>query len=153
MKAFSFRLETFLHLKEMRKKRLLVQYADSLREREKIEDRLEAKKFTLDQIRNEVSERRSFGFSGSEQATYQTSIDLVESEILDLHSEFENAKKIEESKKAVYIKADSEHQSLVKLKGKRKHQHLYAEAKKEENELTDLINSRFIFNKSLTEKS
>ena len=52
----------------------------------------------------------------------------------------------EEAKKRIYLKADSEYKSLLKLKEKQKEEHVRAESLKEERELEDIIGGRFVFN-------
>ena len=58
-------------------------------------------------------------------------------------------KNIESAKRNLYLRADSNCKSLLKLKEKKKVEHLKSEEKKEESELEDIIGSRFVFNQSI----
>jgi flagellar export protein FliJ len=73
---------------------------------------------------------------------------VVESKnkIIELHGELQNAKKIQEAKRNLFLKADAEFKSLEKLKTMQKAEHSRNQLKKEENEIDDIIGSRFAYN-------
>ena len=48
----------------------------------------------------------------------------------------------------MYIQADSSYKSLLKLKEKKREEHIEREIKKEEIELENIIGSRFVFNQA-----
>jgi hypothetical protein len=55
---------------------------------------------------------------------------------------------METAKRKLYLQADSEYKSLLKLKDNQRIEHLENETKKEEMELESIIGSRFVFNHS-----
>lgn len=148
MKAFSFRLETLLHLREMAKDKAIAEYGMAIARREEAQKVLQERKRQMEDLREEIGRRRSTGFSGSEQNSYNRSIERSKESIIDCNSNFEEAKKIAEAKRELYLNADSQFKSLLKLKEKQRDRHIEFETKKEEMQLEDIISSRFVFNQS-----
>lgn len=149
MKAFTFRLETLLHLREMSRDRAIKEYAQAITKREKIELDLKKAVKMLEVLNAEINERRASGFSGFEQDGFNQSILRSKEIIIDLNSKVADSKNIESAKRNLYLLADSNCKSLLKLKEKKKEEHLKSEEKKEESELEDIIGSRFVFNQSI----
>lgn len=148
MKAFAFRLETLLHLREIAKDKALSQYGKAVAKREFMEGQLLSKERRLAELQDEIASRRKVGFSGSSQQSYQRSLDSAKNDIHRCHSEVQISKKIEESKRLSYLEADSSYKSFVRLKEKKRDEHMEIESKKEESEMDDLIGGRFIYNQS-----
>lgn len=148
MKAFSFRLETLLHLREMAKDKAIAEYGLAIARREEAQKVLQQRKRQMEDLREEIGRRRSTGFSGSEQNSYNRSIERSKESIIDCNSNFEEAKKIAEAKRELYLNADSQFKSLLKLKEKQRDRHIEFETKKDEMQLEDIISSRFVFNQS-----
>ena len=149
MKAFTFRLETLLHLREISKDRAIKEYAQAISKREKLELDLRKAVKMLELLNAEINERRASGFSGFEQDGFNQSILRSKEIIIDLNSKVADSKNIESAKRNLYLRADSNCKSLLKLKEKKKVEHLKSEEKKEESELEDIIGSRFVFNQSI----
>jgi len=149
MKAFTFRLETLLHLREISKDRAIKEYAQAISKREKLELDLKKAVKMLEVLNAEINERRASGFSGFEQDGFNQSILRAKEIIIDLNSKVADSKNIESAKRNLYLRADSNCKSLLKLKEKKKVEHLKSEEKKEESELEDIIGSRFVFNQSI----
>jgi flagellar export protein FliJ len=149
MKAFTFRLETLLHLREISKDRAIKEYAQAISKREKLELDLKKAVKMLEVLNAEINERRASGFSGFEQDGFNQSILRSKEVIIDLNSKVADSKNIESAKRNLYLRADSNCKSLLKLKEKKKEEHLKSEEKKEESELEDIIGSRFVFNQSI----
>ena len=149
MKAFTFRLETLLHLREISKDRAIKEYAQAISKREKLELDLKKAVKMLEVLNAEINERRASGFSGFEQDGFNQSILRSKKVIIDLNSKVADSKNIESAKRNLYLRADSNCKSLLKLKEKKKVEHLKSEEKKEESELEDIIGSRFVFNQSI----
>ena len=149
MKAFTFRLETLLHLREISKDRAIKEYAQAISKREKLELDLKKAVKMLEVLNAEINERRASGFSGFEQDGFNQSILRSKEVIIDLNSKVADSKNIESAKRNLYLHADSNCKSLLKLKEKKKVEHLKSEEKKEESELEDIIGSRFVFNQSI----
>ena len=148
MKAFSFRLETLLHLREMAKDKAIAEYGLAIARREDAQKILQERKRQMEDLREEIGRRRSTGFAGSEQNSYNRSIERAKEAIIDCNSNFEEAKKIAQAKRELYLSADSQFKSMLKLKEKQRDRHIEVETKKEEMQLEDVISSRFVFNQS-----
>ena len=148
MKAFRFRLETLLHLREMAKDKAIAEYGLAIARREEAQKVLQQRKRQMEDLREEIGRRRSTGFSGSEQNSYNRSIERAKEAIIDCNSNFEEAKKIAQAKRQLYLSADSQFKSLLKLKEKQRDRHIEFETKKDEMQLEDIISSRFVFNQS-----
>ena len=149
MKSFTFRLETLLHLREISKDRAIKEYAQAISKREKLELDLKKAVKMLEVLNAEINKRRASGFSGFEQDGFNQSILRSKEVIIDLNSKVADSKNIESAKRNLYLRADSNCKSLLKLKEKKKVEHLKSEEKKEESELEDIIGSRFVFNQSI----
>ncbi len=149
MKAFTFRLETLLHLREMSKDRAIKEYALAISKREKLEVDLKKAVKMLEGLNSEINERRARGFSGFEQDGFNQSILRSKEMIIDLNSKVAHSKNIESAKRKLYLLADSNCKSILKLKEKKKEEHIKSEEKKEETELEDIIGARFVFNQSI----
>ena len=98
MKAFSFRLETLLHLREMAKDKAIAEYGLAIARREEAQKVLQERKRQMEDLREEIGRRRSTGFS--ERAKFcNRSIERSKEAIIDCNSNFEEAKKIAEAKR------------------------------------------------------
>ena len=148
MKAFTFRLETLLHLRVMAKDRAIKDYACAISKREELESQLTEAVENLKMLNNEIHLKRTVGFAGSDQQVFNQSILLSKEMIIDLNSKVADSKNIETAKRTIFLTADSNCKSLLKLKDKQQKEHLIAEEKKEESELEDIIGARFVFNNS-----
>ena len=146
MRSFSFKLRTLLHIRGIEKDKALRLYAQAIKNKEKLKFLLSSKKKFLKNLESEVAERRLINFSGFQEETFQLSIEKTNDQILQIHGELENSKSIENAKRKLYLKADSNFKSLENLKHKKHEEHVNSELKKEESELADIIGSRFIYN-------
>lgn len=148
MKAFKFRLETLLHLRELAKDKALSEYGKSIRIREEAENNLFANEQELVGLREEIGLRRSSGFSGGEQENYNRSIVRAKEIIINCNAKVQEALRMESAKRKLYQQSDSDYKSLLKLKENQRVEHFESETKKEEMELESIIDSRFVFNQS-----
>ena len=99
MKAFTFRLETLLHLREISKDRAIKEYAQAISKREKLELDLKKAVKMLEVLNAEINERRASGFSGFEQDGFNQSILRSKEVIIDLNSKVADSKNIESAKR------------------------------------------------------
>ena len=148
MKAFGFRLETLLHLRELAKDKAIAEYGLAVAQKEAAGKALEEAKDALRDLREEISIRRSVGFSGDDQETFNRSLVLAKEGIVDFNAKLEETRRIELAKRDMYLQADSSYKSLLKLKEKKREEHIERETKKEEIELENIIGSRFVFNQA-----
>ena len=148
MKAFGFRLETLLHLRELAKDKAIGEYGLAVSKREEAEKTLSEANDGLRELREEIGIRRSVGFSGNDQEVFNRSLVLAKERIIDCNAKVEEAGRIEIAKRDLYLQADSSYKSLFKLKDKKREEHIKYESKKEEMELEDIIGARFVFNQA-----
>ena len=149
MKAFSFRLETLLHLREMTRDQAIKDYALAICDRENAEKDLRNAVIKLERLNLEIKQKRTVGFSGYEQEAFNQSILNTKGLIIEFNSKLADSKNIEFAKRDLYMRADSNCKSLLKLKEKKKEEHLKKEEKKEETELEDIIGARFVFDQTI----
>ena len=148
MKAFKFRLETLLSLRELVKDRAVRNYAKAIANRVKFEKDLETAVSALTKLNSEITLKRNVGFSGFEQKNFNQLILQAKELIIDQNAKLAESKSIEEGKRKLFLAADSNCKSLIKLKEKNKIEHLKREEKREESELEDIIGARFVFNQA-----
>jgi len=148
MKAFTFRLETLLQLREMSKEKAMKNYALAISKRENAEIDLKNAVQSLEILNKDIIVKRATGFSGHEQENFNQSINRTKGEIIDFNSKLAESKNIESANRKMYLEADSNCKSLLKLKQNKRSEHLKTEEKKEETELEDIIGARFVFNKA-----
>ena len=146
MKAFTYRLETLLHLREIARDKALAKYAESINSRQHFESELKKSELNLESLQIQIGNQRKVFFAGFEQASFNRSILLAKEMIIDVNKKLQEAIQREATKKKIYLQADSAFKSLLKLKDKKHREHLYAENLKEERELEDIIGGRFVFN-------
>jgi flagellar export protein FliJ len=147
MKVFNFRLETLLHLREIARDKALGNYAKAINVRQEKEKALQDSRSFLEELQLHIGQKRRDSFSGSSQESFDLSVKTAKERIIDAHKNLQHSIQSEEAKKRIYLKADSEYKSLLKLKEKQKEEHVRAESLKEERELEDIIGGRFVFNK------
>ncbi len=148
MRAFEFRLETLLHLRELAKDKAIGEYGLAVSKREEAQKKLSEANDGLRELREEIGIRRSVGFSGNDQEVFNRSLVLAKERIVDCNAKVQEAGRIEIAKRELYLQADSSYKSLLKLKEKKREEHIEYESKKEEMELEDIIGARFVFNQA-----
>ena len=146
MKAFKFRLESLLQLREISKDRALSKYARDINFRQNKEKELQASELHLEELQFQISENRKISFTGSKQEAFDLSIKHAKEQIIDANKNLQQSLQAEEAKKGIYLKSNSEYKSLLRLKEKQFEEHVRSENLKEERELEDIIGGRFVFN-------
>lgn len=146
MKAFKFRLETLLHLREISRDKALSQYAHAINLRQDKEKELRASELRLVELQFQISEKRKNSFTGSKQEAFDLSVKHAKERILDANKNLQQSIQTEKAKKGIYLNSNSEYKSLLKLKEKQFEIHVRNETLKEERELEDIIGGRFVFN-------
>jgi len=119
MKAFTFRLETLLSLRELAKDRAVSDYATAIANRVQSEKNLENAVSVLTQLNTEITLKRKVGFSGFEQKNFNQLILEAKELIIDQNAKLEESKSIEDGKRKLFFAADSSCKSLIKLKEKK----------------------------------
>ena len=146
MKAFIFRLETLLHLREISRDKALSQYAHAINLRQDKEKELRESELRLVELQFQISEKRKNSFTGSKQEAFDLSVKHAKERILDANKNLQQSIQTEKAKKGIYLNSNSEYKSLLKLKEKQFEIHVRNETLKEERELEDIIGGRFVFN-------
>ena len=146
MKAFKFRLETLLHLREISRDKALSQYAHAINLRQDKEKELRESELRLVELQFQISEKRKNSFTGSKQEAFDLSVKHAKERILDANKNLQQSIQTEKAKKGIYLNSNSEYKSLLKLKEKQFEIHVRNENLKEERELEDIIGGRFVFN-------
>ena len=146
MKAFKFRLETLLHLREISREKALSQYAHAINLRQDKEKELRESELRLVELQFQISEKRKNSFTGSKQEAFDLSVKHAKERILDANKNLQQSIQTEKAKKGIYLNSNSEYKSLLKLKEKQFEIHVRNETLKEERELEDIIGGRFVFN-------
>ena len=143
MKAFRFRLESLLHLRSLTREKSLKEYAHAINERRLQEERRERISQRLAQIEDSVADRRKESISGHEQANFLASIEHDKDTLTNQREITSRALAEEEGRKAAYLKADIAEKALLRLKERRKEEHLQVEEAKDERALEDVIGARY----------
>ena len=143
MKAFRFRLESLLHLRSLTREKCLKEYAHAINEHRRAEDRSEELAARLNQIEDRVASLRDKGISGHEQSIFLASIEHAKIALAKQREVVRLALAEEELKRASYLKSDMAEKTMLRLKERRKEDHLRDQMAKEERALEDVIGARY----------
>ena len=89
MKAFSFRLESLLQLREASREKALVGYAKSINARQKIEVELNDLNEVLTKLHKDITLQRTSSLEGFTDQSFQNSMDSTKQQILNFHGNIE----------------------------------------------------------------
>lgn len=148
MRAFNFRLATLLRLREASREKSLLDYAKSIHERQQTEDRLKRASEYVETLEFKLSEKQKLSFNANELEALIGGLDHARSIVTNLSTELSRKKTLEESRRKLFVKKDSESKSLGRLKDRQMNEHIQMEAKKEELELDDVIGARYLYERS-----
>ena len=148
MRAFNFRLATLLRLREASREKSLLDYAKSIHERQQTEDRLKRASKYVEILEFKLSEKQKLSFNANELEALIGGLDHARSVVTNLSTELSRKKTLEESRRKLFVKKDSESKSLGRLKDRQMNEHIQMEAKKEELELDDVIGARYLYERS-----
>ncbi|MBL62873.1 MAG: flagellar export protein FliJ [Opitutae bacterium] len=142
MKAFTFRLESLLHLRSLTRERRLKEYAQSIEVRRSADRRCGELEDQLKEIEAKVAAGREQTISGHDQAIFLASIDHSKAAISKQREIALKATTEEESKRASYIESDIAEKTLLRLKERLQEEHLREQLYQEDRALEDVIGSR-----------
>ena len=148
MKAFRFRLETLLRLKDASRERALQDYAISIKIRQEWEAKLDRAVGYIAELENMLSEKQKLNFRASDLASIQMHLEQARQEVESFTLEVSRKKALEESRRTIFLKKESESKSLLRLKERQMSEHLEMETKKEEHELEDVIGARYLYDRA-----
>ena len=146
MKAFSFRLEPILLLREGARKNALASYARSIIASKELEKKLDSLNKSLGDLQKDISKQRQKVFSPSTDVPNQAAIVNLNKKIDSTNKSFEEAKANENKLRLKFLDADNALKSVSRLKEKQESAHIEEQTSREELALEDVINSRFNFN-------
>ena len=148
MRAFNFRLATLLRLREAAREKSLMDYANSIQDRQQTEYRLNRASEYVSSLEFKLYEQQKISFSANELEAMIGGLDHARSVVRDLSTELSRKKSLEESRRKLFVQRDSESKSLEHLKDRQMNEHIEIEAKKEERELDDVIGARYLYERS-----
>ena len=148
MRAFNFRLATLLRLREASREKSLLEYAKSIQERQETEDRLKRANEYVSSLEFKLNEKQKVSFNANELEAVIGGLDHARTVVRDLSTELSRKKTLEESRRQLFVQKDSESKSLDRLKDRQMQEHVELEAKKEEQELDDVIGARYLYERS-----
>ena len=148
MRAFNFRLATLLRLREASREKSLLEYAKSIQERQQTEDRLKRANEYVSTLEFKLNEKQKVSFNANDLEAVIGGLDHARTVVRDLSTELSRKKNLEESRRKLFVQKDSESKSLDRLKDRQMHEHIELEAKKEEQELDDVIGARYLYERS-----
>ena len=148
MRAFNFRLATLLRLREASREKSLLDYAKSIHERQQTEDRLNRASEYVSTLEVKLNEKQEHSFNAGELEAMIGGLDHARSVVRDLSTELSRKKTLEDSRRKLFVQKDSESKSLDRLKDRQMNDHVKLEAKKEEQELDDVIGARYLYERS-----
>ena len=153
MKAFTFRLEPILTMREGIRKSALGAYAHSIQKCNALEKEISNLKKDLLFLQNDISKQRAKLFSPSIDLPNQASVLSLEDQINSKCQNLQKAKDDENLKRKQFLEADNSLKSVVRLKEKQQTAHIEDQLSKEDLEMEEIINSRFNFNSNLKIKN
>jgi len=146
MKVFNFRLDAVLKLRKSHRDKALEALGHAAKNADVLRKQISSLEHKLTTIKAQISENRRNNFSGQQEESFQGNLKNIRKSILDVNVNLQNALKIHDAKRKIFIKADADHKSLLNLKEKKSLEFHYTESKKEELETDDIIGSRYVFN-------
>ena len=143
MKVFRFRLESLLHFRGLTREKCLKDYAQAINKRKSDELRCEQISQRLDDIERSVAAQREQGIAGHDQATFLASIEHARESLKKQREVVAKSLAAEDKSKKSYLEADTAEKILLRLKERRKEEHIRLQEAKEDRALEDVIGARF----------
>ena len=147
MKAFKFKLQTLLKLREASRERALLDYAKSIQERQQIEANLDKAIAHVDSLENFVGDKQKTNFRANDLTSLIGSIEDARNKVESLSTDLSQQKTIEESRRKIFLTKNTDSESLQNLKDRQTSEHIDLETKKEERELDDIIGARYLYDR------
>ena len=150
MKAFNFRLETLLRLKRASRESSLIDYAKSIRDRQRVEDQLLKANEYIRFLEKKLEEKQKLNFRANDLNSIIAGLEDARGVVEDISTDLNRKKNLEASRRELFLKKDSESKSLDRLKERQTYEHIEIESKKEERELDDVIGARYLYDRANT---
>lgn len=147
MKSFSFKLHALLRLKESKRDQALSQFAAATKQVQNLKQDLTQAHQKRDSVLEILQNKQKGTFLSAQVEALQTSLLLENENISSLEIKLNEAERILQSRRSIFLEKDSQFKAVLRLKEKQQSQHYLIETKKEETELEDVISSRFLFHR------
>lgn len=147
MKSFSFKLHALLRLKESKRDQALSQFAAATKQVQNLKQDLTQAHQKRDSVLEILQNKQKGTFLSAQVEALQTSLLLEKENISSLEIKLNEAERILQSRRSIFLEKDSQFKAVLRLKEKQQSQHYLVETKKEETELEDVISSRFLFHR------
>lgn len=147
MKSFSFKLHALLRLKESKRDQALSQFAAATKQVQNLKQDLTQAHQKRDSVLEILQNKQKGTFLSAQVEALQTSLLLEKENISSLEIKLNEAERILQSRRSIFLEKDSQYKAVLRLKEKQQSQHYLIETKKEETELEDVISSRFLFHR------
>jgi flagellar export protein FliJ len=147
VKSFSFKLHALLRLKESKRDQALSQFAAATKQVQKLKQDLTQAHQKRDSVLEILQNKQKGTFLSAQVEALQTSLLLEKENISNLELKLNEAERILQSRRSIFLEKDSQYKAVLRLKEKQQSQHYLIETKKEETELEDVISSRFLFHR------
>lgn len=147
MKSFSFKLHALLRLKESKRDQALSQFAAATKQVQNLKQDLTQAHQKRDSVLEILQNKQKGTFLSAQVEALQTSLLLEKENISNLELKLNEAERILQSRRSIFLEKDSQYKAVLRLKEKQQSQHYLIETKKEETELEDVISSRFLFHR------
>ena len=147
MKSFSFKLHALLRLKESKRDQALSQFAAATKQVQNLKQDLTQAHQKRDSVLEILQNKQKGTFLSAQVEALQTSLLLEQENISNLELKLNEAERILQSRRSIFLEKDSQYKAVLRLKEKQQSQHYLIETKKEETELEDVISSRFLFHR------
>ena len=147
MKSFSFKLHALLRLKESKRDQALSQFAAATKQVQNLKQDLTQAHQKRDSVLEILQNKQKGTFLSAQVEALQTSLLLEKENISNLELKLNEAERMLQSRRSIFLEKDSQFKAVLRLKEKQQSQHYLIETKKEETELEDVISSRFLFHR------
>jgi flagellar export protein FliJ len=147
VKSFSFKLHALLRLKESKRDQALSQFAAATKQVQNLKQDLTQAHQKRDSVLEILQNKQKGTFLSAQVEALQTSLLLEKENISSLEIKLNEAERILQSRRSIFLEKDSQFKAVLRLKEKQQSQHYLVETKKEETELEDVISSRFLFHR------
>jgi flagellar export protein FliJ len=147
VKSFSFKLHALLRLKESKRDQALSQFAAATKQVQNLKQDLNHAHQKRDSVLEILQNKQKGTFISAQVEALQTSLLLEKENISNLELKLNEAERILQSRRSIFLEKDSQYKAVLRLKEKQQSQHYLIETKKEETELEDVISSRFLFHR------
>jgi flagellar FliJ protein len=143
MKAFRFRLESVLTLRNWEEERARNAYAQSLQQERRFVDQLRAVETRIEQDTAVMRQAAATTAPAADRAARWRHLLLLERERSDTTQKLASARRIREQKMKLLIDAHRRVQTLGSLKTRHQQAHAAEAARRDERELDELASARF----------